>query len=100
MHHPQLSGVQSVNLQFLHLIQVETQRDITGTCRRFGLQCHQAELLRGMSPAAIWDLVHVIGDSSLFVPRIDFAALIQCPPPLAATMSAVLSAKPNPPAQQ
>lgn len=97
MHHPLLSDVQSTNLQMLHVLSVGAERDLPGTCRKFGLQAQQAYRLRSMNPATLWSLVHAIGDTSLFVPRSDFVELIDFPPALAATLAAVHPAHPSRP---
>ena len=89
MRHLHLSDVQSTNLQLLHVILVGAQRDLVETCRKFHLHATQAERLRTMQPSEIWSLVHAVGDTSLFVPRNDFLALIDSPPALAGTLAAV-----------
>lgn len=80
MRHLHLSDVQSTNLQLLHVILVGAQRDLVETCRKFHLHATQAERLRTMQPSEIWSLVHAVGDTSLFVPRNDFLALVDSPP--------------------
>ena len=97
MQHQPLSDVQSTNLQMLHVLFVGAERDMPGTCRKFGLQAWQADRLRSMNPATLWSLVHAIGDTSLFVPRSDFVELMDFPPALAGTLAAVHPAHPSPP---
>jgi hypothetical protein len=88
MCHLLLSDVQSTNLQLLHAILVGTGRDMVETCRKFNLHAAQAERLRAMNPAEVWNLVHAVGQISLFVPRADLVALIDSPPALAGTLAA------------
>lgn len=88
MRHLLLSDVQSTNLQLLHVILVGTERDVVETCRKFNLHAAQAERLRGMKPAEVWNLVHAVGETSLFVPRGDLVALIDSPSALAGTLAA------------
>ena len=88
MYHLLLSDVQSTNFQLLHAILVGTERDMVETCRKFNLHAAQAERLRAMNPAEVWNLVHAVGQISLFVPRADLVALIDSPPALAGTLAA------------
>jgi len=97
MRHLLLSDVQSTNLQLLHVILVGTGRDMAGTCRKFGLHATQAERLRAMTPAELWSLVHAVGETSLFVPRSDFVALLDSPPALVGTLAAAHPPSATPP---
>lgn len=97
MCHQFLSDVQSTNLQLLHVILVGTERDLVGTCRKYSMHATQAERLRTMNPAHIWPLVHAIGETSLFVPRSDFVALIDSPLALAGALAAAHPPSPTPP---
>lgn len=97
MCHLLLSDVQSTNLQLLHVILVGTERDLVGTCRKYSMHATQAERLRAMNPADIWPLVRAIGETSLFVPRSDFIALIDSPLALAGTLAAAHPPSPTPP---
>lgn len=96
MRHLLLSDVQSTNLQLLHVILVGTERDLVGTCRKFGLHAAQAERLRAMSPSELWSLVHAVGETSLFVPRSDIVALIDSPVRLVGTLAAAHPPTPTP----
>ncbi len=88
MRHLLLSDVQSTNLQLLHVILIGTERDLVETCRKFNLHATQAERLRAMKPTDVWNLVHAVGQTSLFVPRRDLVALIDSPPALTGTLAA------------
>ena len=96
MRHLLLSDVQSTNLQLLHVILVGAERDMVETCRKFNLHAAQAERLRAMKPAEVWNLVHAVGETSLFVPRADLAALIDSPSALAGTLAAAHPPLPAP----
>lgn len=95
MCHLLLSDVQSTNLQLLHVILVGTERDKVGTCRKFSMTAAQVEQLRAMNPADLCSMVRAIGETSLFVPRIDFAALLNTPPALAGTLAAAHPPRPT-----
>ena len=95
MYHA-LTDVQSTNLQILYSIRLGMERDLVGTCRKFGLVASLAERLRAMTPEELWALVHAIGQTSLFVPRDDFVALIDAPPALAGTLAAAHPPRPAP----
>lgn len=97
MCHQLLSDVQSTNLQLLHVILVGTERDKVGTCRKFSLNAAQVDQLRAMNPADLCSLVRAIGETSLFVPRTDFVALLNTPPALAGTLAAAHPPRPTTP---
>ncbi|CAM3387092.1 hypothetical protein [Paracidovorax anthurii] len=88
MRHLLLSDVQSTNLQMLHVILLGAERDMVGTCRKYGLHASQAERLRTMTPPELWALVYAVGETSLFIPRSDLVALIDSPPALVGTLAA------------
>lgn len=83
-----LTDVQATNLQILYSIRLGIERDLVGTCRKFGLVASLAERLRAMTPEELWALVHAIGQTSLFVPRDDMGALIDAPVTLVGTLAA------------
>lgn len=83
-----LSDVQTTNLQFVYALRFGLDRDMAGTCRRFGLLAEQAQAIRALMPERLWASVCAVGHTSLFLARSDVVTLLQAPDAVAATLAA------------
>jgi hypothetical protein len=89
--------VQTTNLQVMYAIRLGLERDMAGTCRRFGLHAEQAQQLRSLAPERLWAAVCAVRHTSLFVARSDVVSLLHAPPELVATLAAARPAVPSSP---
>lgn len=88
MHDSPLTEVQDANLRTLITIRVGLERDTVDTCRMFALDPRTAERLRTLPLDRLWDLVHSIGQVSLFIARDDLGSLLDSPPSVAGALAA------------
>lgn len=87
--HPLLLwDARSTNLHMVQAIRLGLERDLVGTCLRYGLDAEQGQRLRSMAPQALGEKVALIGDQSLFLPRKDLVELLDAPKELRATLAA------------
>ena len=80
MSHVTLTDAEWINLNVLVVIRAGLQHDMASTCCRYGLDTEQANYLRSLSLDDLWSLVIHVGDTTLFPPRADEAALGPTPP--------------------
>jgi len=96
MDHSQLTDLQATNLRTLIAIRLGLERDTADTCRAFALDPRAAERLRSLSVESMWELVHAVGQVSLFIARDDLAALVDAPPSVAGALAAAHPPRPAP----
>ena len=85
----------STNLQVMQVVRLGLERDLPGTCLRFGLDADLGRQLLALAPDELNARVASIGNRSLFVPRADFLDLLQAPHALRATLAAARHAGPS-----
>ncbi|HVR54115.1 MAG TPA: hypothetical protein VMS38_30600 [Pseudorhodoferax sp.] len=85
----------STNLQVMQVVRLGLERDLPGTCLRFGLDADLGRQLLALTPAELSARVASIGNRSLFVPRQDFLDLLQAPDALRATLAVARRAVPS-----
>jgi hypothetical protein len=77
----------STNLQVMQVVRLGLERDLPGTCLRYGLDADLGRQLLVLTPDELCARVASIGNRSLFVPRRDFLDLLQAPDELRPTLA-------------
>ncbi len=89
MNPQQLTDVESTNLRMLCTIRLGIELDRIGTSSRFALDANLVDRLRRLSLEQLWNVVAHVGQTTLFPPRQDLAALLEAPIPLTGPLAAV-----------
>jgi len=83
-----LGDARSTNLCMAQAIRLGLERDLVGTCLRYGLNAEQGHRLLALAPQVLSAKVASIGNQSLFLPRQDLLELLDAPDELRATLAA------------
>jgi hypothetical protein len=83
-----LRDARATNLHMVEAIRLGLERDVVGTCLRYGLNAEQGQRLLALDPQALNAKVASVGNQSLFVPRNDLLDLLDAPDALRATLAA------------
>lgn len=89
----QQTDVMSTNLHMLSAIRLGLERDRVAASCRFALDQALADHLCALGQEHLWALVTHVGQTTLFPPRRDLAALLTLPAALTGPLAAVHSSR-------